>query len=212
MSVVLCSAAVGPHTQLLDLAEPTFARYAAEHGFDLHVERDFHIDRPPSWFKLKLIERLHFDYDTVIWVDADAMVVNPHRNILDAVHPGPSLWMTRHHVAGHVPLIPNAGVMVAQRDFVLHDFFRAAWDQEQFIDHPWWEQAAMLDLLGYHIEPPGGLASPGEPTRWTPLVGWLGTEWNSMPHDPHPDPVIRHFTAMSFLSRLEAMRSEPVPA
>lgn len=212
MTVALCSAAIGPHLQMLNLAEPTFARYADEHGFVLHIVRDFDLDRPASWYKLKLIERLHFDHETVIWVDADAMVVNPHRNILDAALPTHPLWMVRHHVAGHVPLIPNAGVIVAHRNFPLHDFFRAAWDMVQYVDHPWWEQAAMLDLLGYHIEPPGGLAYPHGDTEWTPLVGWLGTEWNSMGHDPHPDPVIKHFTPMSLTNRLEAMRAEVVAA
>lgn len=205
MNVVVCSGASGPHLELLDISAPTFSHYADRNRFDLHIDRNLGGERPPSWYKIPLLKELLADYDAAIWIDADAKVVAHHRNILDDADPSRPLWMVLHR-AGDV-MLPNAGVMVAYSDPLLLDFFDAAWGQTQYVDHPWWEQAAMLHLLGYSIDRPGGLASPGPATRWTPLVGWLGTEWNSMPHDPHPHPYIRHFSGMPFLSRLEGMRA-----
>lgn len=208
MTAVICSSATGRHTELLDVAEPTLERYADRHGMAVHVERREAFDRPPSWRKILLLYRLLEDYETAVWVDADAMFVSFDRDILDTADLSRPLWMCFHRVDSLGHLLPNCGVLVAHRDDRLFDFFDEVWAQEQFIDHPWWEQAAVCHLLGYTVDPPGGFAHPGEETAWSDLVGRLGTEWNSMCHDPHPEPVIKHFTGRPFDERLAAMRAE----
>lgn len=207
MTTALCSAAAGGHVKLLDLAEPTFEKYARQWGWDYH-RGEIGGDRPASWSKLDVIRALMADYETVVWVDADAMFVRYDRDILRDTDPARPLWMAMHRVRGLANALPNAGVLVAYKTPRLLEFFDEVYDQEQFIDHPWWEQAAMLHLLGYRIDPPGGYATPGIGTEWSPLVGFFGTEWNSMPHDPHPNPLIKHFSGMSFAARLETMRGE----
>lgn len=211
MTVALCSAASGRHLELLDVAEPTFKRYAAEHGFDLIVDREpDSFGRPTSWHKINMLcDALGKvpRYDTAIWVDADALFVRFDKNILDVTDRDRPLWMTMHKVGGADHPLPNCGVLVAHRHDDLLAFLGNAWRKKHFIDHPWWEQAAILELLGYSIDRPGGLAHPGEPTQWTRLVGFMGTQWNSMPlHDPHPEPMIVHFSGMGFDQRLEGMK------
>lgn len=208
MTAVLCSAANGPHEQLLDLAEPSFRKYTETFGMDLHVVRGFHIDRPASWFKLDLVTDLLGSYDTVVWVDADAMCVNFERNILSVTSNERPLWMLQHKVAGMNHLLPNAGVFVAHNNPETLAFFEQAQRLHEFIEHPWWEQAAFLHLFGFYVAPNVGWAQPIGKTEWTKMPGWFGTEYNSMYHDPHPDPVIRHWSGLPFMERVEGMTHE----
>ena len=196
MTAVLCSAATGDHTALLDIAARSFASYAEHHNFDLCTDPPGEwFTRPTSWFKiLRLAGLLEDGYDTAVWVDADAMFVRFDRNIIEAAPPTRPLWMTLHRHPGADHPLPNCGVLVAHKSDRLYEFFDRVWEQTEYVEHPWWEQAAILQLLGWTIDPPGGLAHPGKDTEWTPLVGWLGTEWNSMTYDEHPTPYVKHYT------------------
>jgi hypothetical protein len=83
-------------------------------------------------------------------------------------------------------------------------FLRLVWDQDRYIDHVWWENAAILDLLGYRLSPCG----PERPSPHRRLVRFLGNEWNSIQEDPSPRPVIRHYPGRSRQERLARMRAD----
>lgn len=193
---------------MLDIARPALERYAAAHRMDLHTpDIPDRFPRPASWFKVQLVDQLLWDgYETVVWVDADTLFVRFDRSIVDLSPRGHSLWMVKHRIEGRDYLLPNCGVLVAHRDPRLTAFLAEVWRQEQWVTHPWWEQAAILSLLGWNVEQPGGLASPGLSTDWSDLVGFLGVEWNSMRYDPHPDPVVKHYTGMGWAERVRMMR------
>ena len=40
--------------------------------------------------------------------------------------------------------------MVWSRTAWSMNFLEVLWQQTDFISHPWWDQAALLDQLGYH--------------------------------------------------------------
>lgn len=84
-------------------------------------------------------------YDTVIWVDCDAIICNP----------GPDI---RNSLVGEYPMylvnqewgnIPNTGVWVLKRNPKTKEILNKIWKNTKFLDHPWWEQAALMDLMGY---------------------------------------------------------------
>lgn len=52
-----------------------------------------------------------------------------------------------------------------------------AWEREQYADHPWWEQAAVLELMGYHVtrDP---VATLRQPTELHARTQALAPEWN----------------------------------
>ncbi len=204
---VLCSIGVGAHADLMALARPMYETYARLHGYDLVlVEQPMVLDRPAAWHKVLLIRQLMDRYNLIVWIDSDAMIVDPTVDIANAISRDHFLWIVEHHVPGlELPLI-NSGVMAIWTSPQAVLFFEEVWGMTEFIYHPWWEQAAMMSLLGYD---PCLFALGSEyqvhTTEWFGEMGRLSTEWNSMNEDPHPSPRIVHFPGMPFRERLEKM-------
>jgi hypothetical protein len=200
---VICTIAMGPHLELLELSEPAMRHYAGRHGYDLVVEHTSQApERPVSWSKVPLIRRLMTLYDLIVWIDSDAMVVDPSRDIADELVSGADLYIAVHHYDGQE--IPNAGILMVRSTPAAEDFMDLVWRQERYIDHAWWENAAILDLLGYDLSP----CNPARPSPHRALFRYLGTEWNSITLDPSSEPVIRHYAGTAHEDRLAGMRAD----
>ncbi len=196
---VLCSLAVGSHRRFLDLSGPAFEDYASRHGYDLVLEtRSLCHERPVSWSKVLLMRDLTERYDFVLWVDADATFADTTADIADVATPERFLWMVEHAYRGGRQ--PCAAVLALHAGGEAAEFLDEVWGCEDLVEHPWWEQAAIMRLIGYDISLPDQVAFTGD-TRWTSRVGMLGTEWCSMAFDPHPNPRIVHFTRAELLER-----------
>ena len=59
--------------------------------------------------------------------------------------------MVQH--SGDDQLSPNTGVWLLRSCSRAKEFLREVWSSEKFIDHRLWENAAVLDLLGYDLWP-----------------------------------------------------------
>lgn len=200
---VLCSVGVGPHAALLELAEPSFEGLAERHGWALELRwRPFPHDRPPAWNKIVAVRSLLEDYETVVWIDADAVVMDPEPDITSVATPDRFLWMTKHHFQGEDQ--PNTGVLVVHAGEEAERFLDATWSVTHLVDHPWWEQAAMLHLLGFDVTSPGHTHLV-EPTDWYERVGWLDNRWNSIPDDWHPAAHVHHYAGKSQQERVSLM-------
>jgi len=191
-SHVVCSLATGTFAELLDIAAPTFDAWAREQGYDLVLSTE-HLDaaRHPSWSKLALVEELLEQYEVVIWLDADTVVVR-----FDEPMPEPGegqvIALSHHHQAhDRAHPVANAGVFAIRRGADATALL-AAWraDPERLQDHNWWENAAFLRLLGHSLEPPFEVI---EPSPWVSKVRSLDLRWNSVPgYCEARDPVIVH--------------------
>jgi hypothetical protein len=91
--------------------------------------------------------------------------------------------------------IPNSGVWVLRRHRYIQQFLESVWNTTKYINHKWWENAAVLELLGYDLS--GGTLKIGKPTRITKHTRFLPLEWNSIPQCPASNPRIVHFPAVS---------------
>lgn len=59
---------------------PVNRSYAARHGYDFIAytsDSDFDYSRELNWSKILLLKRTLVDYDWVMWIDHDALVMNP---------------------------------------------------------------------------------------------------------------------------------------
>lgn len=205
-SVALCSVGVGPHAGLLRLAQPTLELFARRHNYDLHLS--FHPlqrERPPAWNKIPALITLLQDYETVIWIDADATVVNADEDITLSAPSSKSIWITKHHFGGEEQ--PNTGVMILHRSTDTLRILESIWMQHQYTQHPWWEQAALLYLIGYDVSQIGHAKFMGA-TEFTSKVGWLSTIWNSIAQDSHPNAKIHHYAGVDHPTRMRLMSED----
>jgi hypothetical protein len=67
-------------------------------------------------------------------------------------------------------------------------FLDQVWALDRYAEHPWWENAAVLDLLGYGREP----ARLVQPTSWLQRTKLIDPRWNSIELDRADPPAFVH--------------------
>jgi hypothetical protein len=202
---VLCSLGVGPYEDLLAISGITFEAYAALHGYDLRLStRPLDHDRPPAWSKIALVRELLDGYDEVLWIDADAIFLDISKDIAELVRPDKDLYLVEHvYEQDESWRSANTGVFLVRSTPWARRFLDRVWAAEQYIDHPWWENAAVLDLLGYELA--ADLTPPRKvrQTEFDAHVELIGLEWNSTAGASlAPRPRIRHHGRAAELSDL----------
>ena len=201
---VLCTIGTGRYGDLLELSGETFAIYAGRHDYDLVLRRDLTApDRPASWNKLPLFLELFDHYDLVVWVDADAAIVDPTHDIADELGPDDLMGVVAHEYDGQV--VPNCGVWVLRRDDAVRSFVEQLWTKTEFLDHRWWENAAFLDELGYSVDPRVDLVRPAPMLRRTRFID---RSWNSIRVDQARHPRINHYPGGSQAHRLQELERD----
>ena len=219
----LCSIGAGPHAALLEISRPTFADYARRHGYELITSTEVDSRRPASWSKVPMLRQAIESYELVLWIDADAVIVDGGRDVADDLEPGNQLGLVRHRRGAE--LVPNAGVLVMRGGDFARRLLDIMWDTTRLIHHPWWENAALLAALGYDL--PGAL-DPGlrgrahriasrlhrrplrplelvRPSPFLERTQFLPPEWNSVYPDLAERPRIVHFPGVPVEERIRAM-------
>ena len=88
-------------TEVFDLTLPSKQRYAKKHGYDLLSLRSFGEDKNKVFGSKKIgflrvvccFEMLQY-YDTVMWIDADAIITNHNYKIEDFINGDPTLTVS----------------------------------------------------------------------------------------------------------------------
>jgi galactosyl transferase GMA12/MNN10 family len=206
----LCSLGAGPHEALLELSRPTFEAYARRHGYELITSTEADPRRPPAWSKVPMIREALSAYELVLWIDADAVIVDGSEDVAAELRPDRFLALVRHGERE----VPNTGVMLWRAGDPARELLDRTWNARRFVDHPWWENAALLDALGY------ALPSALEPRRRrlrrrqfhlarpSPLLAgtqFLPLEWNSVYLDRAPSPRIVHCVGVPVEQRARDM-------
>jgi hypothetical protein len=202
LRIAVCTMAHGPHVALLELTAPSLTRYAERHGYE-YVEVRHRLDpsRPASWDKVVLLRSLVTKFDVVVWLDADALVLDRAPDIATVLRPRKFLYMVEHRVNG--ARIPNAGVIVMRGGRAAARFLDQVWKQRRFVADKWWENAAIVHLLGYRDL--DGLR-PVAPSAWRWGFAALDVAWNSIPADAAPEPYVIHCAGIPFAERMQYLR------
>jgi hypothetical protein len=192
----IASLGAGPQERLLRLASRSFVPYARRHGYDLHVYRDqVERSRPAPWSKILILRELVQRYDVVVWLDADTVIVDRRYDIADELREDAFLYLVEHTVRGEVR--PNTGVMLLRGGDEALAFLDAVWALDRYVNHRWWENAAVSELLGYSDDPAGRLAV----TPWRARTCFIGAEWNWIVDAPVRAARIRHFPGFKVRTR-----------
>lgn len=195
----ICTFADGRMADLQAISLPTVARYAARHGHQLVIGRPPQGERPASWHKVPLLRDLLDAHGEVLWIDADVVVTDLSADLFAEVPADAWQALVRHHTPDGE--VPNCGVWLCRRTML--PVLDRVWSMTGYLHHGWWEQAAVMELLGYdpHTRP----TALREATDLYERTHWLGLEWNSHPWDEAEKPRFRHAT-MYGSRRAEVMR------
>jgi len=198
----LVTFASGPAARLLAIAFPTFHDYAQRHGYEIVVGTADSYDRPPAWGKIPLFRRLLEAYDFVLWIDADAIILDPSLDIETVIPKNAyqafaytTIWP---ELGGQG--YPCTGVWALRAGERAQRFLAAVWEQHDLVDQHPWEQAAAMRLLGWTGEFPHQKASDSD---WDEGTFVLDEEWDMLPFLPigYAPGRIRHFAKWSYRRR-----------
>lgn len=199
--------AVGAHEEVLDISLPRYEDFAKRHGYDLILGKKL-CDLPAAWNKVYVLWEAFNEYDQVVWFDSDLIIVDP-REDFPKLRPYEAVHSLVRHFEGHSE-IPNSGVWrLCKRSISL---LKEMLELRVFMNHGWWEQAALMTLMGY-VVPPEGSHFPDTrcrnvyQTEWYKQCQFMRVEWNSHPNYRAQNPRIVHCSYPDMSQRLEVMKA-----
>ncbi|WP_441234125.1 putative nucleotide-diphospho-sugar transferase [Bradyrhizobium sp. 930_D9_N1_4] len=197
---------------------PRMQAFAQAHGYECRVVHGDDWKRPRGWLKVEVIQAaLEDDFDFILWMDVDAVVLRNDVDIRTAAVDGADLHMAWHGpdtseimAADFVPHF-NSGIMLIRTTDWSRAFFTRVWETGQ-LRHPWFDQATILHALGYDGCLGLGPDRPDEPNR--SRLAHLDTAWNSIPGlATAPDPIVHHYAGISNPStRLRMIEADAMTA
>ncbi|MFZ2049614.1 MAG: hypothetical protein WB698_10985 [Solirubrobacteraceae bacterium] len=205
---VITSMGAGPQQRLLALARRTIEPYARRHGYDLRLHSEaVDASRPAPWSKIKILRDLVERYELVVWLDADLVVVDARVDLASELEEGKLLYLVEHRGPGWQ--MPNTGVMMLRGGPETAAFLDAVWELQQYVNHRWWENAAVCELLGYQLDPPAPVQTTPMlvrtkliPQSWNSIVS---PEWSAIAAAAVQPARIRHFPGYSLRTRTALM-------
>lgn len=168
--------------------------YGARHGHPVHAECLPAGERPPAWRKIELLRSLlDRGHEAVLWVDADAVILRTDADIAAELRPGKDLYLVQHRTPQFPGQeVPNTGVMLVRDSEWTRGLLTRIWNREEYLHHPWWENAALIAVMGYgsllgdapHAPDPAVMAR----------IGFLDEAWNAIPGISRcENPIICHY-------------------
>lgn len=188
------------YTSVAALTVPEMRRYAVRHRLAFSCSQFTAGERAPAWSKITAIKAaLLRGSDPVIWIDADALIVRPERDIRDSIDPGKDILVGPRF---------NTGVLLIRNTPWSLWFLNKVWDNQLVPEHGTWDNAAFVYTLGYRQR-----LGRGEPDRPDEMIlshiGPLDRRWNCVTlKSPAGDAFIRHYAGLPVAARASLIRRD----
>lgn len=194
----LVSFGVGPEfEEMLAIATPSFEAFADRHGYELVVEPELGLlTRPASWHKVPVLLDLLDEYPEVLWIDADAVIVDD----ADDLDVPAGYWQALAVHRTNDGDVPSCGTWLLRRP--MRPVLERAWTMTEYLHHGWWEQRAIADLLGFEGSPLRHVHA----TELYERTFWLDGGWSVHCRDQLPVERPRVMQASMYPDRLAIMR------
>jgi hypothetical protein len=181
--------ALGQHAAYVPLIEPGLREYGRRFKYDVIIHTTSADEsRPPAWSKVKILLDALATHHEVIWIDSDALLVDLTRDLRKDIARKTDFAWTVHHFDGDDQ--PNSGLVFVRNTPRVIALLNAAYEQEDLIEHPWWEQAAFIRLLGYS----SAIVDEGQTREPMDInVQRLDPSWNSIRQHRGTPVRVRHF-------------------
>jgi len=196
---VIATVSIGQHGDLFTLARPNLEAYAKLHGYEIsNCGESLDDTRPPAWTKVLHIINLMESYKEILWIDSDAIVLDETEDISSIVDKDSDLGWVYHEYDNQSH--PNSGVMFIRVNSSTERLFKLASEQRDLDHHPWWDQAALMRVLGLEssLWPIGQMQDVQQVAIKEQK---LPIEWNSIRQNAAREPRIRHFAGEQFWVR-----------
>lgn len=194
----------GTHAELLKIATPSYKAFAHLHGYDFYIADQIGKARPAPWYKVQcLMELLDSGYDMAAFFGCD-MVVTDGREDFDLPNNYDFVFlqaMVAHQTGdGHVP---NTDMWIVYKP--MRPWLDKVWALDKYTMHGWWEQAALMELMGYlpDIRPTYCRDKGNELYKAT---YWLDPGWNVHTWDSNKAERPRIMHATMYPDRAAVMR------
>jgi hypothetical protein len=196
----LVTLATGNYKELLKFTGPTLESYARKWGWDyLPFTESMDESRPDAWSKIRIIASGLAKFDYIIYVDSDAVILPDVPNMLhDLPLDAEFAWVTN-------PInkiqTPNAGVMIVRNTESCRQLMDLAYEQTDLIYDAWWDQIALMRVLGYEDPRPTRKGKiSGQKKLVDTKVFHLKSEWNVTSQEVGIGSIyVRHFAGDLFL-------------
>jgi len=193
MNKAIVTFGIGTHAELLNIARPSFKAFATRHGYDYFEAEKVGHQRPAPWYKVQCLLDLLKIFDIAVFIGCDLVIVDGREDI------PLGNWDWWQELVAHntkCGRVPNDDMWVCGKRMI--PWLEKVWKLTKYINHGWWEQAALLDVMGYdHLAVEQfPIVRRDKDNELCKHTRWLPNEWNVHVWDiPQPEhPRIQHAT------------------
>ena len=178
---ILTSFGFEKHKEYLQIASPTFSWYASKFEYDLFIPSQNYFsstikNKPYSWWKIELFQKLFKEYDQILWLDSDVIICNFNEDIFDSIPTDHDIGVVVHET--DQGQIPNCGVWALNKSCL--SWLDKLWELDNFKKSwCWWEQAALMSIIGFDMTLDYIPLPEKSNIEWTQL----DYAWNIHPYD-----------------------------
>ncbi len=130
-----------------NLCLKSMKKYAKKFNLNIKLMNQIKSNRPAPWNKILIVKELLKSYEYVFWLDADAIFVRFDKDIRDEIEDGKDFYLAKVKIRGEE--IPNSGVFLIKNTEWSKKFLQDVWNKKEYIYHNYWENAGVIDVLGY---------------------------------------------------------------
>ena len=153
MKIAICTLTIGSeYKKIVHFGTQSKIKYCSKHGYNLYMDEDIYDQsRPIAWSKIKLLQKYIHNYDYIIWIDADTMIINNDIKIetfIDKYMQNKDMQNKDMLLAYDSGNLINTGVWFLKNTQYVYDFLTDIYDQTHLIHDRFWEQSSFNEL--YH--------------------------------------------------------------